>query len=552
MKSYKGNRFPFCCALFTKADASEAAAVIETLERQQIRCAVPKRRNADCIARSAAVLLFLSPEAVRDKAVLKGVSKACTEKKTILTVYLRETQLTPGLSLQLGQSQGIMKYREESEEAFYAKLVGAPVLQSMSVTDQQKKAMRRHTLMWAIGGTAVVALALLIGLYWRPLKAMLPNSPLRRIGVSLDFDSVETLYAYGVTRQDAYTMPTYRLFADGDHDWARLGEQLIPQGDIKKLDDFALLRNLRELCICNNPVKSIEPLLSLSQLTLLDVSHNEISDFSGIGALSELKTLNVAYNPITALDGITDLNQLRVLNLSHTDLSSLNALLDMPALETVYIDAGLLRLADLLGETPFAIVCTDTPVYGFDELAAALEDPSVTDIRIMLSMSIPDNTEITIRPNVVLSDVDQGDATFVNNYGTVRICGVWEATYIERNNYGTVIVEDGGLYTGAKGFTYSNGTFRIEKGGRQNLERGATFFLLSGKYVNNGAVYLRDDYNVQFNRGDIVNNGSLYVYISDLRGLDNVLPIDEVVNNGLVYVNGFRVLDGTQASGDTE
>lgn len=139
MKQYKGNRFPFCCALYTAVDAPEAVAVIETLERQRIRCAVPARRREDCIARASVVLLFLSPEAAHDEAVLKGVNAACAAGKTILTVFLRETWMSPGLSMQLGQMQAIPKFREESEEAFYQKLLNAPALRTMSVTQQQKK-----------------------------------------------------------------------------------------------------------------------------------------------------------------------------------------------------------------------------------------------------------------------------------------------------------------------------------------------------------------------------------------------------------------------------
>ena len=41
IRSYQGNRHPFCCALFAKADRQEAMAVLETLDRQRIRIALP-------------------------------------------------------------------------------------------------------------------------------------------------------------------------------------------------------------------------------------------------------------------------------------------------------------------------------------------------------------------------------------------------------------------------------------------------------------------------------------------------------------------------------
>lgn len=548
MKLYKGNRFPFCCTLFAKSDAQQVGSVIRTLSRHKIRCAVPKRRLKDCISRAAVVLLFLSPEAVRDKAVLKGISKACIMGKTVLTVFLTETQLTPGLSMQLGQMQAILKFREESDEAFYRKLLKAPALQTMSVTAQQKKALRRHTLLWAIGGTVVLAAAVLIGLYWRPLKAMLPTSPLRRIGVPPDFESVETLYVYGETQNATYEMPRYRICADGEHDWAQLGERTIPQGDITKLDDFAMLNNLRELSICNNRINSIKPILSLTKLTILDVSHNRISNLAGIDALSDLEILNVSYNAIPELDDVANLRKLRTLNVAYTDASSLEPLLSAPSLETVYIDADLLDAANALGETPFEIICLNTPVYRYNELEDALNDPLVTDICIMDTITVPRGENLRIRPDVVLTERN-GDLPF-SIYGTVRVAGVWEMT-CKHYNYGTILIEDGGVCDGKEITLLNLGTFKVDKGGRHNLRDGATFVFRGGNYENRGDVYLSSDFHVEFVNGEIVNYGALHLRTADLWNIKmDDLPIDNIYNSGIVYVDGITVLDRTRFAND--
>ena len=543
-----GNRFPFCCALFTESDAREAGAVMQTLAHYKIRCAVPKRRLTNCISRAAVILLFLSPEAVRDKAVLKGIGKACVMGKTILTVFLTETRLTPGLSMQLGQMQAIPKFREESDEAFYRKLLKTPALQTMSVTSQQKKALRRHTLLWAIGGTVVLTAAVLIGLNWRPLKAMLPSSPLRRIGVPPDFENVETLYVYGETQNASYEMPRYRIYADGENDWAQLSERAIPQGSITKLDDFALLTDLKELCICNNRIDSIKPILSLKQLTLLDVSHNRIPDFNGIGALSELETLNVSHNDISELDEIANLRKLRILNVAYTDAVSLEPLLSAPSLETVYIDSRQLDTAKALGETPFEIVCLDTPVYRYSELAEALHDPLVTDICIMKTVTVPHGEEIRIRPGVVLTERDSDISISV--YGTVRVEGVWKMT-CKQSVYGTIAVENGGVCTFRESTTVHCGQICIEKGGRHNLTDGATFIFVGGNYENNGEVSLQGAFHIQYKAsGSLVNNGALYLRTVDFFMSEFEVPNDNILNNGIVYVDGVAVLDGAQSEYD--
>lgn len=549
MKSYRGNRYPFCYALFARADRRAAMDILETLDRQSVRVALPARRSEPLIRRAGLVLLFLSPAAVRDKAVLRGVAQAGAAGKAVLTVYLQETELTPGLDMQLGQTQAILKYREESEDAFYHKLLNAPALRDLSVTPEQKRALARRTLLWALCGALTLILGLLAGMNWKPIRARLPNAPLRQLGVPLNFDSVETLYVYGKTPLDDYAMPGYKLFADGERDWVRLGEKLIPPGNISSLDDFAYLQNLRELCLCNDPVMSLEPLLSLTGLTLLDLSHDGISDLSGIGALSKLETLNLSHDPLSDLDGISELKALRFLNLAYTDQTDLRALLSLPSLQTVYIDAAMLGAARALGETPFEIVCLDTPVYGYAELKAALEDPAVTDIRIMNGLTIPASAELVIRPEVALTGVGLDETFTVSNYGTVRVYGVWEMGLCQRINYGTVVVEAGGLYSGGMCDNITTGLFRIEAGGRQNLERGMNFSLSGGRYENEGDVYLRDGYQLRFLGGSVVNRGTLHLFSTEYGVFQIGIDRDRFQNDGQVYYDGVLIPNDQLFSG---
>ena len=541
MRSYQGNRYPFCYALFARADRREAMAVLDALDRQGTRVALPAGRSKKTIRRAALTLLFLSPEAVQDRAVAAGVAQASAAGKTILTIYLKATELTPGLEMQLGQTQAIFKYREDSEADFYRKLLGAPALRSLSVTPEQKQALRRRTLLWALCGGLTLALGLLVALNWKPIQARLPNAPLRQLGVPLDFDSVETLYVYGETPLDTYAMPGYKLFADGENDYVRLGQRLIPPGNIAALDDFALLRNLRELCLCNDPVESLAPLMSLTGLTLLDVSHDGELDLSGIETLSRLETLNLSHDRLSGQEALSKLPSLKVLNLAYTELADLRWLRDLPSLETVYIDAGLLTAAQALGETPFEIVCLDTPVYGYADLKAALEDPAVTDIRIMNGLTIPASAELVVRPEVALTGAGlEGDFT-VSNYGTLRLYGVWEMGLCTRINYGTVVVEPGGLYSGGMCDDITTGLFRIEAGGRQNLERGMSFSLSGGRYENEGDVYLRGGYQLRFLGGTVVNHGTLHLFSTEYGVFQIGIDRDRFQNDGQVYYDGVLI-----------
>ena len=111
----------------------------------------------------------------------------------------------------------------------------------------------------------------------------------------------------------------------------------------------------------------------------------------------------------------------------------------------------------------------------------------------------------------------------------------------DRMNYGTIIVEDGGVYAGGMCTTITTGTFRIEAGGRQNLERGATFSLTGGRYENDGDVYLRGGYELRFLGGQAVNNGALHLFDMDDVDLKIHIARDHFTNNGTVYYKGVQI-----------
>ena len=79
---------------------------------------------ATALTLSAAFLVFISPAAVQSDNVRREIHFAVIRKKPLFAVYLEETQLTAGLELQLGSTQGIMKWRNTSEH-YTKKLVNS-------------------------------------------------------------------------------------------------------------------------------------------------------------------------------------------------------------------------------------------------------------------------------------------------------------------------------------------------------------------------------------------------------------------------------------------
>ena len=72
-----------------------------------------------------------------------------------------------------------------------------------------------------------------------------------------------------------------------------------------------------------------------------------------------------------------------------------------------------------------------------------------------------------------------------------------------------------------------------------------------GNYENRGDVYLSSDFHVEFVNGEIVNYGALHLRTADLWNIKmDDLPIDNIYNSGIVYVDGITVLDRTRFAND--
>ncbi len=515
MEKYKGNKDPFIYALFTQKDKEEAVKVLEYLDSKNYKLTYEENKAEDCIKRSSDVLLFLSNEALNDEKLLNEVSLASKINKTIIAIFLEDTKLTPGLSLMLGQTQGIMKYQLDDEQ-FKEKLDNSKALNQMEISEQQKAAGKKQSLVLtvSIAALALIATVLLI------FKPFASNSALlQQLGISGNLNNIKKVYVYGEELRDDYEVANFILTNDGLNDMILLDNFTIDIGAIEDASDFAKMKNLEELCLSGNNIQSIEPLLSLKNLKLLDVSHNY-----GIN-----------------LNGISKLSNLEVLNIAETDMEDFSELLELANLKTLYVSAGYVKSINDLGPHSFEIIPINTPVYTFDELKAALNEPNVHMVQIMNSIVIPEGETVTINKNVILNGIpleESSDLT-VDNYGTIIVYGSFEMGMCRRNNYGTIIIRKGGCYTGGMCESYTYGNFIIEEGGYQNHERGHSFFIEDGIYQNDGELAFGGGGEFRFRGGELINNGIFMWNLGDY-GPFIYLESDNYTNNGKVYLRDNR------------
>ena len=520
MEKYNGNKEPFIYALFDDEDTEAVLPILEKIDSQGYKLDYEDARYEKAIDKAALILLFISKRALEDPKVLEVVSYASKQNKTVVTIYLEEAELTPGLSMMLGQTQGILKYNLD-ETAFNEKLFASPALTNMQITEGQKKAAKNTSIMLTAAAVLIVALAGMF-IYFNQYSPIDPNSLLGKLGVSGNLNSINELYVYGEEIRDDYSIPNYIISDDGLNDLIIIDPETIYDiGSLNDLSDFGELKNIKRLCLCGNQIESIEDLLKLKHLEFLDLSHNYSLDITGIDQLTSLKELNLAY----------------------TEIEDYSILLNMPKLKLVYVSADMLPTFEKMANKQFEVRCVNTPIYTLQDLKDAVKDEDVFNMCIMNNLTIPEGEVIDIPKNKILSGtslyVANGDLN-IYNYGTINLYGSWEMGLCQRYNYGTINIKNGGIYTGGMCDTRTSGRFIIEEGGLQIVERGHSFFIDDGLYQNNGRVVLQGGGEYYFNNGEYINNGLIQYYRGDFGVMIN-FNNDNYINNGTIQLNDSTI-----------
>ena len=516
MKNYSGNKDPFIYVAYDEKDRTEALKIIEQLgKKNKIYASSSLEEKEKKIMKKASLaVLILSEKSMPDME--KQVTCAADLKKELIPVYLDKFELNPGMRMILGTHQGVSRDKYEQEDQFITALTDSPVLSSLKVTSEQKKASR-NTLVGVLTAAAVVVVALAAVLLFCVIKPFSgtkieEDSTLGRLGLSGNADSIKTVYVYGSELLDSREKYGVQMINyAGDYDTTSVSlpgvKRVIPVGEITDVNDFVILRNLEELAIAGNKVEDLSPLWNLKKLKVLDISSNladREAEFSieGISALTELEELNLGYCNIT---------------------SGFEELKNMPSLKVLYIDSDMNgeRVA-ALGDVSFEIVWLDAKFSTWEEMKAASESDSI----FFFYCGDP-HGEGEITPTVI--DIPEGEVLTVgeyqrtggvggtiNNYGTIIIKGEWEFGLTEINNYGTIIVAENGRYICGMATTNNYGTFTVEENASQYIERGHMVFNYGGVYTNNGYLFIGFGGQLLAEGGRFVINGDFdYSYNQD-------------------------------------
>ena len=136
LRPYEGT-LPYLFVSYAHANDAAVLEIISTLQARGFRVWYDEGIEAGSewpesiashLERAQLVLAFLSPAYLRSDNCRKEMHYALTKKKPVINVYLEQTELSPGMEMQIGNLFALMKYTYPSEAYFYDKLFGAELL----------------------------------------------------------------------------------------------------------------------------------------------------------------------------------------------------------------------------------------------------------------------------------------------------------------------------------------------------------------------------------------------------------------------------------------
>lgn len=397
-KPYEGDK-PYIFISYAHADSPAVMEVVNRLHDRGYRIWYDEGIEVgsewpECIASHLAgahlVMAFISNSYIRSDNCRREMHYALTKRIKTINIFLEDTQMTPGMEMQIGSIFALMK-QYMSEESFYDKLYHAPLLNSEPFADviaqaesktpapakadaapqaPEKKERRpekakkepkppkppknRKLKRWLIGGAALLLLAAVItlaivghftGLSQRLISGMHVEKvrplPMSTVAEFTDpvFEAAAREYS-GIASGELLVSDLAglrELYIIGDEVYFDLPMAATSaQGSIESLDDLAYFTGLRTLWLVNQPVRSLSS-LPAGNIEYLNISGCRVSSLEGIGRLPKLRELTTDGCPIADLGDIErclKLRSVRLVDSSILDYSPLKSLIKLTEFAT--------------------------------------------------------------------------------------------------------------------------------------------------------------------------------------------------------------------------